>query len=98
MGELAEIHFREGEFELSVRVEPQADTVWLISVGYRVKSARGVQFRRWATQVLRQYLLQGYVYRQKRSGKNKIFLCHRRGKKQQRHAIGYLASSHALKN
>ncbi len=103
MGNIEEIHFREGEFELSVRVEPQADTVWLnrqqmaqlfdrdiktigkhiqsalreeldnstvakfatvqlegtreverqveyynldmiISVGYRVKSARGVQF------------------------------------------------------
>lgn len=122
MGNIEEIHFREGEFELSVRVEPQADTVWLnrqqmaqlfdrdiktigkhiqsalreelkdsvvakfattasdgktyqveyynldmiISVGYRVKSARGVQFRRWATSVLRQYLLQGYVCQQKR--------------------------------
>ena len=125
MGNIEEIHFREGEFELSVRVEPQADTVWLnrqqmaqlfdrdvktigkhiqsalreeldnstvakfatvqlegsreverqveyynldmiISVGYRVKSARGVQFRRWATNVLRQYLLQGYVCQQKR--------------------------------
>ena len=29
MGNIEEIHFREGEFELSVRVEPQADTVWL---------------------------------------------------------------------
>ena len=125
MGNIEEIHFREGEFELSVRVEPQADTVWLnrqqmaqlfdrdiktigkhiqsalreeldnstvakfatvqlegareverqveyynldmiISVGYRVKSARGVQFRRWATNVLRQYLMQGYVCQQKR--------------------------------
>ena len=125
MGNIEEIHFREGEFELSVRVEPQADTVWLnrqqmaqlfdrdiktigkhilsalreeldhstvakfatvqlegsreverqveyynldmiISVGYRVKSARGVQFRRWATNVLRQYMLQGYVCKQKR--------------------------------
>ena len=122
MGNIEEIHFREGEFELSVRVEPQADTVWLnrqqmaqlfdrdiktigkhiqsalreeqedlvvakfattasdgktyqveyynldmiISVGYRVKSTRGVQFRRWATNVLRQYLMQGYVCQQKR--------------------------------
>ncbi len=122
MGNIEEINFREGEFELSVRVEPQADTVWLnrlqmsqlfdrdiktigkhiqsalreeledsvvakfattasdgktyqveyynldmiISVGYRVKSTRGVQFRRWATNVLRQYMLQGYVCQQKR--------------------------------
>ena len=29
MGNIEEINFREGEFELSVRVEPQADTVWL---------------------------------------------------------------------
>ena len=32
----------------------------IISVGYRVKSLRGVQFRRWATKVLREYLLRGY--------------------------------------
>ena len=38
----------------------------IISVGYRVKSTRGVQFRRWATNVLRQYLMQGYVCQQKR--------------------------------
>ena len=123
--ELEEIDFKEGEFVLSVRVEPQSETVWLnrnqmaqlfdrdvktigkhiqaalreeledstvakfatvqtegareverqveyynldmiISVGYRVKSARGVQFRRWATRVLRQYLMQGYVCQQQR--------------------------------
>ena len=29
MGNIEEIHFREGEFELSVCVEPQADIVWL---------------------------------------------------------------------
>lgn len=33
----------------------------IISVGYRVKSPRGVQFRRWANGVLRQYLMQGYA-------------------------------------
>jgi len=32
----------------------------VISVGYRVKSQRGVQFRRWATRRLREYLEQGY--------------------------------------
>lgn len=32
----------------------------IISVGYRVKSLRGTQFRQWATTVLRQHLLQGY--------------------------------------
>ena len=33
----------------------------IISVGYRVKSMRGTQFRIWATNVLREYLLRGYV-------------------------------------
>jgi prophage antirepressor-like protein len=33
----------------------------IISVGYRVKSNRGVQFRRWATQVLKEYTLRGYA-------------------------------------
>ena len=32
----------------------------IISVGYRVKSLRGTQFRRWATQVLKDHLLKGY--------------------------------------
>ena len=31
------------------------------SVGYRVKSKRGVQFRKWANKVLREYLVKGYV-------------------------------------
>ena len=32
----------------------------IISVGYRVKSLRGIQFRRWATKVLKEHLLRGY--------------------------------------
>lgn len=38
----------------------------IISVGYRVKSARGVQFRQWATRVLRQHLVDGYTLNQRR--------------------------------
>ncbi len=33
----------------------------IISVGYRVKSQRGTQFRIWATQVLRDHLVRGYT-------------------------------------
>ena len=33
----------------------------IISVGYRVKSLRGTQFRQWATSVLKEYLLKGYA-------------------------------------
>ncbi len=32
----------------------------IISVGYRVKSLRGTQFRQWANRVLKEYLLKGY--------------------------------------
>jgi len=34
----------------------------IISVGYRVNSRRGVQFRQWATRVLREHLVQGYTF------------------------------------
>ncbi len=33
----------------------------IISVGYRVNSHRGVQFRQWATQVLKKYMIKGFV-------------------------------------
>ena len=39
----------------------------IISVGYRVKSKRGISFRRWANQVLKQYLLNGYVINENRT-------------------------------
>ncbi len=42
----------------------------MISVGYRVNSKRGVQFRIWATQRLREYLVQGYTLNQQRFKEN----------------------------
>ena len=38
----------------------------IISVGYRVKSKRGVEFRKWANSVLKKYILQGYAVNQNR--------------------------------
>lgn len=38
----------------------------IISVGYRVKSKRGIAFRRWANSVLKDYLIKGYAVNQKR--------------------------------
>ena len=38
----------------------------IISVGYRVKSQRGTEFRQWANKVLKQYILNGYVINEKR--------------------------------
>lgn len=43
------------------RVSKFYDLDVIISVGYRVKSKRGTQFRQWANKVLKDYLLQGYV-------------------------------------
>jgi hypothetical protein len=37
----------------------------IISVGYRVKSLRGTQFRIWATKILKSYLLKGYAIQEK---------------------------------
>ncbi|MBQ7640995.1 MAG: virulence RhuM family protein [Acholeplasmatales bacterium] len=38
----------------------------IISVGYRVKSKRGVSFRQWANSILKQYLLNGHVINEER--------------------------------
>lgn len=38
----------------------------IISVGYRVKSRRGVEFRRWATDVLRRYIIEGAATNERR--------------------------------
>ncbi len=38
----------------------------IISVGYRVKSKRGIAFRKWATTVLNDYLLRGYAENKRR--------------------------------
>ncbi len=37
----------------------------IISVGYRVKSRRGTQFRIWANQIIKEYLLKGYAISQR---------------------------------
>lgn len=38
----------------------------IISVGYRVKSPQGVSFRKWANKVLKDYMIKGYAFNQKR--------------------------------
>lgn len=72
--------FKEGELEKKSVVAKFATTAndgkiyqveyynldVIISVGYRVKSKQGTQFRQWATQRLKDYLVQGYVLNEKR--------------------------------
>ena len=50
----------EGEREVERNIEYYSLDV-IISVGYRVKSKHGVEFRRWANSVLKQYILEGYA-------------------------------------
>ena len=38
----------------------------IISVGYRVKSQRGIAFRKWDTAILKEYMVQGYAVNEKR--------------------------------
>lgn len=51
---------KEGSREISREIEHFNLDV-IISVGYRVKSKRGTQFRIWATQRLHEYLLKGFT-------------------------------------
>ena len=45
----------------------------ILSVGYRVNSKKGIMFRRWANKVLKDYLIQGYAFNDKRLEKlNKV--------------------------
>ena len=64
--------FKEGELEKENNVHflhvngvkkpvPFYNLDVIISVGYRVKSQRGVQFRRWANKILKDYLVKGYA-------------------------------------
>lgn len=55
---------KEGEREVTRRVSVYNLDV-IISVGYRVKSHIGIEFRKWATQRLKEYFLKGYSLNQK---------------------------------
>lgn len=56
---------KEGKRMISRKIEFYNLDV-IISVGYRVKSRQGTRFRQWATQRLKDFLVQGYEVNQKR--------------------------------
>ena len=78
--------FKEGELEKESVVAKNATTAtdgktyqvdyynldMIISLGYRVNSKRATQFRRWATKVLKEYLLKGYALDRERLQKEII--------------------------
>ena len=55
----------EGNREVTREIE-YYNLDMIISIGYRVKSQRGVEFRRWANSVLKEYILKGYAVNDKR--------------------------------
>jgi len=62
-------NFRTVQFENSRQVKRELSYYnldMIISVGYRVKSPTGIQFRQWATQVLKEHLIKGFSYHQHR--------------------------------
>ena len=66
-GELEEkSNVRKTHFPHSDRPIKMYNLDVIISVGYRVKSNRGILFRKWANKVLKEYLIQGYAVNQKR--------------------------------
>jgi prophage maintenance system killer protein len=74
----------EGAREVSRRVK-HYNLDAIISVGYRVNSKRGVQFRQWATRVLREHLATGYTLNQARLAE--------RGMHEAEQALNLLAST-----
>lgn len=78
--------FKEGELDEKSNVQkmhiPNSDKPVafynldvIISVGYRVKSKQGTQFRIWATNVLRDYLLKGYALNQRMNRFGQKMVC-----------------------
>ncbi len=56
---------KEGQRQVSRKIEHYNLDI-IISVGYRVKSKQGTQFRIWANKVLKEYLVQGFAVNEKR--------------------------------
>ena len=56
---------KEGEREITRNIE-YYNLDMILSVGYRVKSDKGILFRQWANKILKDYMLKGYAVNQKR--------------------------------
>lgn len=66
-GELAEINNVQNLHVVNVKqLVPFYSLDVIISVGYRVKSKNGVEFRKWATSILKDYMIKGYSINKKR--------------------------------
>ena len=62
----SEVMRKFGKTELSTKPTNYYNLDMILAVGYRVNSKRGIQFRKWASSILKQYLIDGYVINKKR--------------------------------
>ena len=60
------LHITKNESNPSHRPPEFYNLDVIISIGYRVKSKNGILFRRWATSILKSYMIKGYVANEKR--------------------------------
>lgn len=61
-----EVMRKFGKTELSTKPTNYYNLDLILAVGYRVNSKRGIQFRKWASSVLKDYLIEGYAVNNKR--------------------------------
>ncbi len=61
-----EVMRKFGKTELSTKPTNYYNLDLILAVGYRVNSKRGIQFRKWASSVLKEYLIEGYAINNKR--------------------------------
>ena len=62
----SEVMRKFGKTELSTKPTNYYNLDMILAIGYRVNSKRGIQFRKWASSILKQYLIDGYVINKKR--------------------------------
>ncbi len=73
LDEKSNMHFLHNAFSDKPIAVYNLDVI--ISLGYRIKSKRGTQFRIWVNRILKEYLMKGYVLNSRIDRVRKIFLC-----------------------
>jgi prophage maintenance system killer protein len=69
--ELNIVDYRSGKLQKVERVIEYYNLDVIISLGYKVNSKRGIIFRKWANQILKEYIYKGYAIDQERLTKNR---------------------------
>lgn len=64
---------QEGKRKITRRIS-KYNLDMIISIGYRVNSTRGIHFRKWATAILKNYLIKGYAHNEKQLREKEVQL------------------------